>query len=47
MPYIDEWDSTGNIPPDLYRKAGEDGLIAALLGNWPIEYLKEQIICGY
>ena len=32
IPYIDEWDSNGKIPSELYLKAGQDGLIA----NWTL-----------
>ena len=47
MPYIDEWDMLGDIPSEIYHKAGQEGIIAALLGNWPSEYLKDQIVCSY
>ena len=36
------------IPPSLYKKAAEAGLIATCLGTpWPTKYRPEITICGY
>ena len=34
MPYRDEWDRAGKIPPELYVKAGKLGILSCLCG-WP------------
>ena len=46
MPYRDEWDKVGKIPPELYKKAGQAGILACMCG-WPADLAPRPPPQGY
>eukprot|EP01083_Nonionella_stella_P144460 451114_1 len=42
MPFVSEWEENYAIPTEVYRKAGDAGLLAGCVGHsWPTEYVGE------
>lgn len=35
MPFVHQWEQAGQVPKSLYKKCGENGLLAAISGIYP------------
>ncbi|KRX03942.1 Cytochrome b5-like heme/steroid binding domain [Pseudocohnilembus persalinus] len=45
-PYVDSWDESYNIPKELFKKAGQQGIYKAVMGKYPTNFVDNNRIFG-